>query len=236
MSAGRVYAGTSGYSYPEWKGAFYPEDLPSKRFLEYYAEKFSTVEVNNTFYRFPGANVLEGWRDRTPEGFRFAVKANQGITHKGRLRDVDELTRDFVERCRLLDAKLGPILFQLPPNFKRDDERLAKFLDILDPRLRYAFEFRHVSWFDDAVFGLLSDSGVALCLSEGDTLDTPRVATGKFCYIRLRKEEYEDAELADWRGWVDGQVKTGRDVFVYLKHDEEGTSPEYTLRLLEGSR
>ena len=234
MPKAKIHAGTSGYAYPEWKPAFYPEKLPQKQFLEFYADKFATVEVNNTFYRFPGAKMLEGWRERTPGEFTFAVKANQGITHRGRLRGVEELTRDFVERCRLLEGKLGPILFQLPPNFKRDDERLADFLDLLDPRLRYAFEFRHESWFDDAIFQLLAGSGVALCVSEGETLDTPRVATGKFCYVRLRRDEYSDEELADWRGWASSQLESGREVFVYLKHDEEGTSPEYALRLLQG--
>lgn len=235
MPKGTIHAGTSGYSYPEWKPAFYPPDLPQKRFLEFYAERFSTVEVNNTFYRFPGAAMLEGWRQRTPDRFSFAVKANQGITHRGRLANVEELTRDFVDRCRVLDEKLGPILFQLPPNFKRDEARLADFLDILDPRLRYAFEFRHSSWFDDDIFSLLADAGVAFCISEGDALEPPRVATGRFCYARLRKEDYSDAELADWRAWIETQLDGGLDAFIYLKHDEAGTSPEYALRLLGGS-
>jgi uncharacterized protein YecE (DUF72 family) len=235
MSAGKIYAGTSGYSYPEWKGSFYPQKLPQKKFLEFYAGKFSTVEINNTFYRFPKTSLLEGWREGTPEGFSFAVKANQGITHKGRLQDVEELTRDFVERCRLLEDKLGPILFQLPPYFKRDDERLADFLDHLDPRLRYAFEFRHESWFDDEVFTLLSDSGAALCVSEGDALEAPRIATGRFAYARLRKGEYNDQELAGWHDWMVEQTAAGRDVFAYLKHDEAGASPEYALRLLAGA-
>jgi uncharacterized protein YecE (DUF72 family) len=234
MSDSSIHAGTSGFSYPEWKGSFYPEKLPQKGFLEHYAGVFDTVEINNTFYRFPRSNLLEGWRDGTPDGFTFAVKANQGITHRGRLRDVEELTRDFVERCKLLKDKLGPILFQLPPNFKRDDERLADFLDILDPRMRFAFEFRHASWFDDAVYTTLADSGAALCISEGDKLDTPRIATGKFVYARLRKEEYSDQELTDWYAWMNGQAKEGLDVFAYLKHDEEGESPEYALRLLTG--
>ncbi len=234
MARAEIHAGTSGYSYPEWKGSFYPERLPQSEFLRHYSERLSTVEINNTFYRFPAASLLEGWRDGTPDGFTFAVKANQGITHKGRLREVEDLTRDFVDRCRLLEGKLGPILFQLPPNFKRDDARLADFLDILDPRLRYSFEFRHESWFDDAVYGLLSDSGAALCVSEGDRLDTPRVATGRFVYVRLRKEEYTDAELANWHSWMAEQSAAGRDVFAYLKHDEEGASPEYALRLLAG--
>lgn len=232
MSEANIYAGTSGYSYPEWKGSFYPEKHPQSKFLEFYATKFSTVEINNTFYRFPKAGLLEGWRDGTPDGFTFAVKANQGITHKGRLQDVEELTRDFVERCQLLHGKLGPILFQLPPYFKRDDDRLLTFLDSLDPRLRYAFEFRHDSWFDDAVFNLLSDNGAALCVSEGDKLDTPRVATGSFVYARLRKDDYSDQELARWHDWMSEQTDAGRDVFAYLKHDEEGASPEAALRLL----
>jgi uncharacterized protein YecE (DUF72 family) len=234
VNSGQINAGTSGYSYPEWKGSFYPEKLPQKGFLEYYAGKFSTVEINNTFYRFPKSSLLEGWRDGTPDGFTFAVKANQGITHKGRLQDVEELTRDFVERCKLLDEKLGPILFQLPPYFQRDDERLANFLDHLDPRLHYAFEFRHQSWFDEAIFSLLADSGVALCVSEGDKLDTPRLATGRFVYARLRKDEYTDEELDVWHAWMEEQAAGGRDVFAYLKHDEEGASPEYALRLLAG--
>jgi uncharacterized protein YecE (DUF72 family) len=232
MSEGRIIAGTSGYSYPEWKGSFYPEKLPQSKFLEYYSGKFPTVEINNTFYRFPRTSLLEGWRDGTPAGFMFAMKANQRITHRGRLREVEELTRDFVEQCRLLQEKLGPILFQLPPNFKRDDERLADFLHILDPRLRFAFEFRHESWFDDAIYELLSDAGAALCISEGDQLDTPRLATGRFAYARLRKDEYGEDELAGWHAWMAEQAATGRDVFVYLKHDEEGASPEYALRLL----
>jgi len=234
MSTGKIYAGTSGYSYPEWKGSFYPEKLPQKGFLEFYAGRFPTVEINNTFYRFPATRLLEGWREGTPDGFTFAVKANQGITHKGRLKDVEGLTRDFVERCKLLGDKLGPILFQLPPNFKRDDARLADFLDALDPRLRYAFEFRHESWFDPEVFDLLGSGGAALCISEDEKLEVSRIATGSFVYARLRRDEYSDEALADWHAWMSGQAREGQDVFVYLKHDEDGASPEYALRLLVG--
>lgn len=236
MSEGTIHAGTSGYSYPEWKGVFYPPKLPQSKFLEFYSGKFSTVEINNTFYRFPAAKLLEGWRETTPARFTFAVKVNQGVTHRGRLRDVEELTRDFIERCKLLETKLGPILFQLPPYLKRDDGRLADFIDALDPRLRYAFEFRHASWFDDDVFEILSRSGISLCVSEGDKLDTPRVATGRFVYARLRKDDYSEAELVDWHSWMSEQAAAGRDVFAYLKHDEEGTSPELALRLLAGGR
>jgi uncharacterized protein YecE (DUF72 family) len=233
MATGRVFAGTSGYSYKEWKDAFYPADLPESKFLDFYAGKFSTVEINNTFYRFPAEKLLQGWRDDTPEGFTFAVKANQKITHFGRLQNVDQLTRDFIERTRVLGAKLGPILFQLPPNLRCDEERLAKFLEVL-PRGRYAFEFRHASWFEEKVLQRLRDVGVALCISEGEELDTPKVATGPFLYLRLRKEDYGDAELAAWRAWIAGQLDEGRDAFVYLKHDEKGISPERALRLLQG--
>jgi len=146
---------------------------------------------------------------------------------------VDQLTRDFIERTRVLGAKLGPILFQLPPNLRCDEERLAKFLEVL-PRGRYAFEFRHASWFEEKVLQRLRDVGVALCISEGEELDTPKVATGPFLYLRLRKEDYGDAELAAWRAWIAGQLDEGRDAFVYLKHDEKGISPERALRLLQG--
>jgi len=233
MAPGRAFAGTSGYSYKEWKDAFYPADLPESKFLDFYAGKFSTVEINNTFYRFPAEKLLQSWRDGTPEGFTFAVKANQKITHFGRLQGVDQLTRDFIERTRVLGAKLGPILFQLPPNLRCDEERLARFLEVL-PMGRYAFEFRHASWFEEKVLQRLRDVGVALCISEGEELDTPKVATGPFLYLRLRKEDYGDGELADWRAWIAGQLEEGRDAFVYLKHDEKGVSPERALRLLQG--
>jgi uncharacterized protein YecE (DUF72 family) len=233
MARGTLRVGTSGYSYPEWKGAFYPEDLAASEFLPYYAARFHTVEINNTFYRFPAESLLAGWRDATPDVFCFAVKANQGITHRARLKDADDLTRDFVERCRTLGAKLGPILFQLPPSLRRDDDRLALFLAGLPPDLRYAVEFRNESWFDDAIFQTLRDSEVALCIAEGETIETPPVATAGFAYLRLRKESYEVQELARWRAWIDERLAQGLDVFAYLKHDEAGVSPEVALRLLD---
>jgi len=232
VARGRLHAGTSGYSYREWKGAFYPDDLPGRRFLEYYSGKLPTVEVNNTFYRFPPESLLEGWRNATPAGFIFAVKANQGITHRGRLQNVGDLARDFVNRCGVLGPKLGPILFQLPPNLRCEEEKLARFLDGLPAGPRYAMEFRHETWLRDSVFDRLAAAGVALCVSEGEALDTPRMATALFSYLRLRKEEYRDAELAAWREWIHAELEAGRDVFAYLKHDEEGVSPERALRLL----
>ena len=232
MARGRLHAGTSGYSYKEWKGAFYPEGLPERRFLEYYAEKLPSVEVNSTFYRVPAETLLESWRDGTPGGFIFAIKANQGITHRGRLQNVGDLTRDFVNRCSVLGPKLGPILFQLPPNLRCEDEKLARFLEGLPAGPRYAMEFRHETWLRDSVFDRLTAAGIALCVSEGEALDTPRMATAPFSYLRLRKEEYTDAELAAWREWIHAELERGRDVFAYLKHDEKGASPERALQLL----
>src|ERR1041385_6163207 len=236
MAPGRVFAGTSGYSYPGWKGAFYPEKLPASKFLDYYAGKFSTVEINNTFYRFPTEKLLRGWMDGTPDGFTFAMKANQRITHFGHLQGVEQVAIDFIERARVLGPKLGPVLFQLPPNLRCEEERLAKLLAALPPGGRYAFEFRHESWFDEKVIRRLEDSGAALCISEGEGMDTPRLSTAPFSYLRLRKQDYGDAGLAAWGDWIAKQVAEGRDVFVYLKHDEEGGSPERALRLLQTSR
>jgi uncharacterized protein YecE (DUF72 family) len=233
MPAGRLLAGTSGYSYPEWKPAFYPADLPTSRFLEFYAQRLRTVEINNTFYRFPTEKVLDEWRMGTPAGFVFAVKATQKITHVQRLADAGDLTHDFVTRCRALGDKLGPILFQLPPNLKRDDARLDAFLRALPAGGRYVLEFRHASWFDDAVLARLSSAGVALCASEGEKIDAPRLATADFCYARLRRERYSPADLAAWRAWISEQRASGRDVYAYLKHDEKGDSPETALKLLD---
>lgn len=232
MAKGTLHVGTSGYSYPKWKGSFYPRDLASTQFLAFYADRFSTVEINNTFYRFPTETLLIGWRDGTPDRFSFAIKANQRITHKGRLKGVQELTADFVERCHRLDDKLGPILFQLPPYLRRDDRRLTHFLASLPPGPRYAIEFRHESWYDEATFCALRDAGVAFCVAEAEETAAPRLATAEFAYLRLRKESYQPKELRDWRSWIEEQLKRGRDVYAYLKHDEAGVSPELALRLL----
>jgi uncharacterized protein YecE (DUF72 family) len=233
---GRIFAGTSGYSYKEWKGSFFPEDLPQAEFLGFYARAFSTVEINNTFYRFPTEKVLEQWTAETPEGFTFAIKANQRITHTSRLRDVGEVTLSFVERCRSIGGRLGPILFQLPPQLRRDDDRLAAFLALLPPGGRYAIEFRHASWFEDAVLDALAGAGVALVQADDEKLASPRVATADFCYVRLRRDDYDETALDDWRAWIDGRRAEGRDVFVYLKHEGGGSSPEPIIRRLEGAR
>jgi uncharacterized protein YecE (DUF72 family) len=232
MPEARLYAGTSGYSYSGWKGGFYPRDLPQARFLEFYSRQLPTVEVNNTFYRFPAAKLFEGWREETPDDFLFAVKANQRITHKGRLKDVTEVTHDFIDRSRLLGARLGPILFQLPPFLRRDDERLEGFVGALLPGTRYALEFRHESWHDEKVFRILRDAGVALVIAEREKIATPKVVTAGFSYLRLHREEYTRGELDQWRAWMRAEVQAGRDVFAYVKHDEAGVAAERAAHLL----
>ena len=230
-AAARLHVGTSGFAYPTWKPAFYPPDLPQSRFLEFYAERFDTVELNNTFYRFPSEKQLRDCVARTPDGFSFAVKANQRITHFARLKGAGEVTRDFVERCRTLGARLGPILFGLHPKTARDDERLARFLEELPAGARYAFEFRHPSWLEPPVFDRLRQANAALCVAEADETAAPREATADFVYVRLRKTGYSDGELAEWQGWLERQVAEGREAFVYVKHDEAGEGARLASRL-----
>jgi len=231
MTSASLHVGTSGFAYPTWKPAFYPPEVPQSRFLEFYAGRFDTVEINNTFYRFPAEKQLLEWRERTPAGFTFAVKANQRITHFARLKDVGDLTRDFVERCRTLGPKLGPILFGLHPKTARDDERLARFLDELPAGGRYAFEFRHPSWLEAAVLDRLRNANAALCVAESDDAATPREATANFVYVRLRKSAYADPELASWRNWLEERLAEEKEAFVYVKHDEVGAGSEIASRL-----
>src|SRR5262245_30787238 len=171
------FVGTSGYSYPQWKGSFYPAKLPAREMLGFYAARFRTVEINNTFYRPPAASVLEAWAAQVAAEFRFVLKAPQEITHVRRLKDVGELASSFLEAAGTLEGRLGPLLFQLPPNFQKDVPRLRAFLAPLPPGCRAAVEFRHPSWFDDEVFGLLRDHRAGLCVADADDdLEVPFVA------------------------------------------------------------
>jgi uncharacterized protein YecE (DUF72 family) len=228
----RVLIGTSGYSYKEWKGPFYPDKLPAKDFLRYYAERFPTVEVNNTFYRMPTAKLIEGWAAEVPEAFTFALKAPQRITHQKRLKEASELVQAFARAAGLLGAAhLGPLLFQLPPNFRKDVPLLTTFLDgaATDaPGARIAFEFRHASWFDDETWAALRAHGAALCVAEGESLESPLVATADWGYVRLRRDEYTDDVIADWAKRI--RAQPWKEVFVYLKHDE-GDAPSVAIRL-----
>jgi uncharacterized protein YecE (DUF72 family) len=227
-----LYVGTSGYSYKEWKGTFYPKDLPAPQMLRYYGERFRTVEINSTFYGMPKASVLEGWADAVPADFKFVLKAPQQITHRQRLKDTDASVSHLLEVAGALKQCRGPLLFQLPPTAKKDLPRLRAFLALLASQGRAAFEFRHPSWFDDEVFGLLRDHHAALCVAdaEGD-LEVPFVATTDWGYLRLRRPDYNDGELKAWMNRV--QEQGWREAFVFFKHEDEGKGPRMAQRYLE---
>lgn len=230
-----LYVGTSGYSYKEWKGSFYPEKLPIKQMLKYYGERFRTVEINNTFYRMPKAAVLESWAADVPADFKFVIKASQRITHFRRLKDVDESVSYLLRFVAALKARLGPLLFQLPPNLEKDVPRLRTFLALIPTERRAVFEFRHQSWFDDEVFALLREHRATLCLADADDeLDVPFVATTDWGYLRLRQPDYDDAELKKWVKRVRDQ--DWREAFVFFKHEDTGKGPAFAKRFLELAR
>jgi uncharacterized protein YecE (DUF72 family) len=213
-----VRIGTSGFSYKEWVGGFYPPRTPGNKMLAYYAARMPTVEINYTFRAMPRAPMLEGWMRDTPAEFRFALKASQRITHVGRLRNTQKDLDYFISVARNLDDRLGPTLFQLPPGFKKDVALLRDFLDQLDHRLSAAFEFRDASWFDDAVFEALGEAASALCIAESDKLATPVVLTAPYTYLRLRRESYDEPGLAQWADRIADMDAQDREVYVYLKH------------------
>jgi uncharacterized protein YecE (DUF72 family) len=228
----RHLIGTSGYNYPEWRGSFYPEKLPAAKMLGFYAERFNTVEVNYTFYRMPTPALLEGWANGTPEGFTFTLKAPRRITHDSKLQRCEDLTQTFCRTARTLGNKLGALLFQLPPTFKRDDAVLGAFLELLPEGTRAAFEFRHVSWHDEAVFDALKRHNAALCVADSEKMSTPVVATADYTYFRLRDEGYQRGDIERWAKTIAAQPIAG-DVFVYFKHEEEGKGPEFAKMLME---
>ena len=224
--------GTSGYSYPKWKPSFYPAKLPARQMLGFYATHFRAVEINASFYRLPAASTLAGWAADVPADFHFALKAPQTITHIKRLKEVEEPVAAFLAVAATLKERLGPLLFQLPPNFKKDAARLRAFLGLLPAGCRAAVEFRHASWFDDEVFGLLRDHGAALCVAdESDDLPVPVVATAGWGYLRLRRPDYDDAALAAWAERLAAQPWCER--YVFFKHEDTGTGPRFAAKLLE---
>jgi len=227
-----VHVGTSGYNYAEWKGTFYPADLAAAKMLPYYAARFGVVEINATFYRMPTPKTLAGWAAQTPDAFVFALKAPQRITHFARLRDVDEPVRFFCDAARTLGPKLGPLLFQLPPNFKKAPDRLAATLASLPDGFRAAFEFRHESWFDDEVYALLRARNVALCIADTEEGATPAIATADFGYLRLRAVEYTDDALRRWIETIDTVGAGWRDAYVFFKHEDRGSGPALARRFL----
>lgn len=219
-----VLVGTSGFSYKEWKGRFYPEKLPADQMLRFYSSRFPTVEMNNTFYRMPSEKVLLGWADEVPETFHFAIKAPRRITHIKRLADAGEDTSFFLQAVTVLGPRLGPTLFQLPPNLKKDLPRLAAFLELLPRRWRAAFEFRHPSWYDDEVLSLLRSRDAALCVADtGEEGDPPFATTASWGYLRLRRVAYEAADMESWAQRIRGQGWT--EVYVFFKHEDEATGP-----------
>ena len=227
-----LYVGTSGYSYKEWKGSFYPQKLPAKQMLGYYSEHFRTVEINYTFRRLPTASVLDTWADAVPADFRFVLKAPELITHRKRLKDAGDALSGFLEIAGKLKGRLGPLLFQLPPTFKKDAPRLRTFLALLPAERRVAFEFRHPSWLDDEVVGLLREHRAALCIADAeDDLEVPVVATAVWGCLRLRRSDYNDAALKMWVKQVRNQ--DWQDAFVFFKHEDEGKGPQLAKRFLE---
>jgi len=207
--------------------------------LAYYVERFATVEINATFYRMPNAKTLASWAATAPAGFTYVLKAPQQITHFARLREIDEPVRYFADTAAALGDKLGPVLFQLPPNFKKAADRLGEFLAIVPAGLRAAFEFRHESWFDDEVYGLLRARNAALCVADTEEGATPAVATADFGYLRLRAVEYSDDDLARWIATMEKIGAGWSDAYVFFKHEDSGTGPALARRfvtLSESSR
>jgi uncharacterized protein YecE (DUF72 family) len=227
----RVFVGTSGYNYPEWRGSFYPEKLSTAKMLAYYAERFPTVEINYTFYRIPTEKLLSGWAAGTPENFSFTLKAPRRITHDSKLQHCEDLVQTFCRTARTLGPRLATLLFQLPPNFKKDAGVLEAFLELLPEGTRAAFEFRHTSWFDRDVFDALRRRNIALCLADSEKIHTPIEVTADYGYFRLRDEGYQEADIVRWADTIRGLTGVS-DVFVYFKHEEQGLGPEFARKLI----
>ena len=229
-----ILVGTSGYNYPEWKGSFYPADLPAAKMLPYYASKFPTVEINYTFYRMPTPKLIAGWRAQVPPEFRFTLKAPKRITHDKRLRpaEVTESVNGFITAASELGPQMAALLFQLPPNFKKDVGLLKEFLALLPPKTTAAFEFRNASWLEDDVFEALRARNIALCFADSETRETPLVHTADYAYFRLRDEGYGDADIAKWTEAAKHAGATAKDVFVYFKHEDEGKGAAFGQQMM----
>ncbi|HUF09780.1 MAG TPA: DUF72 domain-containing protein [Rhodothermales bacterium] len=225
-----LYTGTSGFSYKEWKGVFYPEKLPDSEMLAYYSGQLPAVEINNTFYRLPRPDVLAGWAAQVPESFRFILKASRRITHFKKLKDAADVTEYMFSVASGLGSRLGPILFQLPPNFPKDVERLTAFLELIPIGVRGAFEFRHDSWNDPDVHQALAHKNAAWCVADADDQPAVMVRTADWGYLRLRREGYTDAELESWAGWIGEQG--WEDAFVFFKHEDAGAGPKMASQFL----
>lgn len=224
--------GTSGYSHAEWKGSFYPEKFSQKKMLGYYAQRFPTVEINYTFRQIPSQKTLAGWAEQVPESFRFVLKAWRAITHFKRLQNVEQEIDDFLGGAALLQQRQGPILFQLPPNFKKDVSRLDAFLRQIAGRTKAAFEFRHASWLDEETFDCLRAHSAALCVADGDDLPaTELVRTADWGYVRLRDDGYTDERLREWIRRM--KLHRWDETYVFFMHEDTGIGPKLAVRFAE---
>jgi uncharacterized protein YecE (DUF72 family) len=228
-----IWVGTSGYNYPEWRGSFYPEKFPTTKMLPYYAARFDTVEINYTFYRMPNEKIVAGWNQETPEHFKLTLKAPKRITHDSRLRNCEEALKRFLDVAQTLGPKLGAILFQLPPYFKKDLAVLDGFLAMLPDQLCATFEFRHASWLDAEVYARLKAKNLALCIADSEKASTPLEMTADYAYFRLRDEGYQPSDIEKWSQLIREHTAHAREVFVYFKHEEEGIGPEFANLLLK---
>lgn len=236
----QVLIGTSGWHYDSWRGPFFPEDLPLKKQLEFYAGRFPTTELNGVFYRTPTPEAVKSWRAQTGSDFVFAWKASKFITHWKRLSENSVNSLDLLEdRLSLLGKKAGPVLFQLPPNFKADADRLAAFFKLLSNKRRYSFEFRHPSWYEPEIFRLLHERNISLCISDHHDAPSPWKRTADFVYVRGHgpqgryKDHYGDAALSDWARRIKSWKRQGCDVFVYFDNDQKSAAPADARRLIE---
>jgi len=235
-----VHIGTSGWTYDGWRGPFYPQNVPKKNWLAWYATQFSTTEINGSFYRTPSLEAVRGWRAQTPKNFCFAWKASRFITHWKRLSDKsDNSIALMATRLKVLGPKLGPVLFQLPPQFKPDRERLAAFLKMLPQRYAYAFEFRDPGWYEEPVLDLLRDHDVALCLSDHHDAPSPRVVTAAHVYVRGHgpggryKGHYSEKTLRAWAADIRKWKRQRRDVYCYFDNDQKSAAPKDAARLID---
>jgi uncharacterized protein YecE (DUF72 family) len=229
--------GCSGWSYEHWKGPFYPEDLPRKKWFSFYAQTFDTVEINNTFYNLPAEKTFQSWADKAGPDFVYSVKANRYITHVKRLKDVEEALPRFLERARLLERHLGPVLYQLPPNWRCDIRRLDAFLRQLPDDLIHVFEFRDQRWLNENVFALLKEKGASLCVHDMGDMRVPRMAIGQVAYVRFHGHagkyagKYPEQSLRPWADWLKSEADRKRDIYAYFNNDESAYAIQDALTL-----
>lgn len=233
----RLFAGTSGFSYPAWKPEFYPKDVPAKKFLEYYATRLNSVEVNYTFRQLPSGKTLEGWLAATPAEFAFSCKAHMRLTHIMKMKDAGTFTEVFLKALEPLRAarRLGPVLYQFAPTFKCDLTRLDEYLPLLPNDVRFAFEFRHASWLTDAVYERLAKSNIALCLAESEKLEIPKVFTADFGYFRLRKGDYAEEARRGIADQARELLAGGRDAYIYFKHEDDPNGALWAEELVKST-